>query len=92
MQALSGIPRIAANGPNDAYDCAHIATVNKALKGPGIAILDLGFHDLGFRDADSQYLQNNVLGLDEKHKHGPPITHSATQGWSALPSTALGLG
>ena len=76
MQALSSIPRIAANGPDDAYDSAHIATVNKALKGPGIAILDLGF-----RDADSQYLQNNVLSLGEKHKHGPPITHSATQGW-----------
>ena len=86
MQALSVIPRIAANGPDDAYDCAHIATVNKALKGPGIAILDLGF-----RDADSQYLQNNVLGLDEKHKHGPPITHSATQGWSTLPSTEMAL-
>ena len=37
--------------------------------------------DLGFRDVDSHYLQNIVLGLGERHQHGPPITHSATQGW-----------
>ena len=76
MQALSSIPRIPANDPNDAYDRTHVSTVNKALKGPGIAIVNLGF-----RDVDSHYLENIVLGLGNRHKHGPPITHSATRGW-----------
>ena len=73
MQTLSSIPQITANGPNDAYERAHVATVTKVLKGPGIAVLDLGF-----RNGDSRYLQSIVLGLGKRHKHGPPITHSVT--------------
>lgn len=50
--------------------------MNKALIGPGIALIDLKFPD-----TKSKYLEDLVLGLCTHHNHGPPIGHSATRGW-----------
>ncbi|KAL8744581.1 MAG: hypothetical protein Q9190_003194 [Brigantiaea leucoxantha] len=83
FQSLSGAPAgrdliryIVALPENSEKFTAHIAAINAALHGPGIALVDLKFSD-----ADSEYLQDLVLGLGENHNHGPPITHSSTRGW-----------
>ena len=73
---LSSIPRLAANRLEDSSQLAHTVKIASALRGPGLAIVDLGFPD-----ADSEYLRRLVLSLGRYHSHGPPITHSATRGW-----------
>lgn len=37
--------------------------------------------NLGFTDPESNYLKQLLPSLARFHKHGPPITHSATCGW-----------
>ena len=63
-------------GLEDSNDRTHIAAVNEALRGPGVALVSLKFID-----TSSDYLQRLVLGLRSYHNHGPPIEHSATRGW-----------
>jgi alpha-ketoglutarate-dependent taurine dioxygenase len=36
---------------------------------------------LGFQDDDCRYLEQLVLNLHKYHRHGLPITHSASRGW-----------
>ena len=73
---LSSVPRFAADSIHISQDVQHIAKVNQALNGVGIAIVDLKF-----LDANSAYLSNLVLALGHYHDHGPPIEHSAIRGW-----------
>lgn len=56
------------------------------LRGPGLGLVQLGFHDPG-----SAYLGQLVLSLGRQHGHGPPITHSADRGlfWDVRPSELL---
>ncbi|KAL8651648.1 MAG: hypothetical protein Q9210_003136 [Variospora velana] len=73
---LSDIPRLAASRLEDSSQQAHTGAIAAALRGPGVAIVDLQFPD-----ASSEYLRRLVLGLGKHHSHGRPLTHSATRGW-----------
>ncbi|CAL8582795.1 hypothetical protein XPA_008439 [Xanthoria parietina] len=76
LHLLSSIPRLAASSLEDSSHQAHTDAIATALRGPGVAIVDLKFPD-----ASSEYLRRLVLNLGNYHNHGPPITHSATRGW-----------
>lgn len=56
--------------------------MNNALRGPGIALVNLAFSD-----PSSNYLERLLQSLGRYHKHGPAITHSATCGafWDVRP-------
>lgn len=70
------ISRFSAHEHQHSHNPVHLAAVNKALKGPGIALIDLKF-----ADPNSDYLHDLVLGLVCHHNHNPPITHSSSRGW-----------
>ena len=71
------MPRLPAATLSDSQDNeTHIASINTALQRSGVAIIDLHF-----QDPQSVYLHHLVQSLCKYHNHGPPITHSSTQGW-----------
>lgn len=76
-EAPSLVPRLPAATPSDSRDNeTHIASINTALQRFGVAIVDLQF-----QDPHSVYLHHLVQSLCKHHNHGPPITHSSTEGW-----------
>ncbi|KAL8872732.1 MAG: hypothetical protein Q9174_001687 [Haloplaca sp. 1 TL-2023] len=74
--SVSDVPRLAASKLEDSSDRVHTTAVATALREKGVTIVDLKFPD-----ASSQYLRGLVLGLNQYHGHGLPITHSAERGW-----------
>ncbi|KAB8237914.1 uncharacterized protein BDW43DRAFT_321106 [Aspergillus alliaceus] len=55
---------------------SHITEVSNSLRKSGILKVSLQF-----KDDNSHYLKNLILGLHKYHGHGLPITHSASRGW-----------
>ncbi|KAF7557976.1 hypothetical protein G7Z17_g266 [Cylindrodendrum hubeiense] len=80
----SSVPHFQAPDLSYAKQHDHVRHVAEQLKQSGILKISLGF-----KDSDSEYLQQLLLSLHENHNHQLPISHSATRGWfwDVRPST-----
>ncbi|KAL7786726.1 hypothetical protein V8C37DRAFT_391860 [Trichoderma ceciliae] len=67
-----------------AQEPGHVRSVSENLRLHGILKISLGF-----ADSKSQYLEQLLLSLHQRHGHQLPIAHSATRGWfwDVLPTT-----
>lgn len=70
------IPNLLARDLSYAKQHQHVQQISQALRTHGILKVVLGFHD-----ESSNYLQDLMYSLNERHGHGLPISHSASRGW-----------
>lgn len=73
---IPDVPHLVARGILDSHQRHHLRDVHTHLQTQGILKITLDFCD-----NESNYLENLIKGLGTYHKHGPPITHSASRGW-----------
>lgn len=70
------VPHIIADQLNLAKEGRHVRNVSEHLEQDGILKISLRFPD-----ESSQYLENLVVSLHQRHGHGLPLSHSASKGW-----------
>ncbi|KAF5857531.1 hypothetical protein ETB97_005670 [Aspergillus alliaceus] len=75
-QTPRAVPHLIASDISCASRPSHITEVSNSLRKSGILKVSLQF-----KDDNSHYLKNLILGLHKYYGHGLPITHSASRGW-----------